>query len=241
MPQRTTSLRLLHTSDIHIGEDLAPDTRLDSLGAVIDVALEHQVDAVIIAGDLFDSSRVKPHVVEATLEQLRRLKQPTVIIPGNHDCVDETSIYHRVDLREAGDHVHFAGDPEGGHIVFDNLNLHIWARGIEDHNPGHKPLQGYKPHDDESYWRVVVTHGHFVPDNEDTFRSSIIRDSEIGGLKADYVALGHWHRFVDVSADGVAAFYSGSPGEPYGDFSSVNLVSLDPAQGVVVERVRLER
>jgi DNA repair exonuclease SbcCD nuclease subunit len=49
------------------------------------------------------------------------------------------------------------------------------------------------------------------------------------------LALGHWHRFVDVSEGDVKAFYSGSP-EPANAESTVNLVTLDPDGGVLVER-----
>ncbi len=229
-------LRLLHTSDVHIGDGYGP--RLGSLSAVVNVALSRQVDAVIIAGDLFDSARVPPEMVDLTLKELSRLRQPTIVIPGNHDCVDKDSIYRRGDLGEAGGHVHFVGDPAGKLLVFDELALSVWARGIEDHHPGHKPLLGHAP-GDARHWRVVVTHGHYVPAGEDSFRSSMIRQEEIGSLEADYVALGHWHRFLDVSHNGVAAFYSGSPGEDGSSFASANLVTLDPVAGVSVERVPL--
>lgn len=238
-PQRPT-LRLLHTSDIHLGDDINPGQRAISLQAVVDTALRHQVDAVLVAGDLFDHSRVRPLVVEAAIQELRRLRQPAIIIPGNHDCVDSTSIYRRIDLRQAGEHVHFVGEPQGRLLVFEEKRLAVWARGIEEHSPDHQPLRGYQPAD-ASYWRVILTHGHYVEGGDESYRSSQIKEEEIAALQCDYLALGHWHRYLDVSANGVAAFYSGSPGERGEDSApTVNLVTLDEVQGVSVQRVPLE-
>jgi DNA repair exonuclease SbcCD nuclease subunit len=220
-------VRMLHTSDIHIAGD---DFSRRSLEDVVTAAIESDVDLVLIAGDLFDSSRVRDEAVEQTLDELRRLQRPVVVIPGNHDCIDAGSIYHRVDLTSAGDHVYFAGNPAGEVLVFEDLSLVVWARGIENHDPRNRPLDGYVP-GGAGWWRVVLTHGHYVARGERCDRSSQIAQDEIGQLQSDYVALGHWHRFVDVSEGEVKAFYSGAP-----DGATVNLVTLDPEEGFRLER-----
>ena len=227
-------VRMLHTSDVHItGVD-----SVNTLHCVIDAALERGVDIVLIAGDLFDSSRVSDEAVAFVVAELARVGRPVVVIPGNHDCVDEQSIYHRVDLRAAGPHVFFASDPAGEELVFEDLALTIWARGIETHEPRHRPLEGYVP-TAQPHWRVVLTHGHYVPTGEASDRSSPIAQQEIAELECDYLALGHWHRYVDVSEGSVRACYSGSPWEPGRDTSSVNLVTLDRG-GVQVERLAMD-
>jgi exonuclease SbcD len=223
---------MLHTSDVHLTGDEGPRAALQ---AVVDTARAVDVDIVLIAGDFFDNARVKDDVVDQALAELARLDRPVVVIPGNHDCVDGTSIYHRVNLSKAGDHVFFAGDPAGEQLLFANLSLAIWARGIKDHTPEHRPLEGYR-RADPGWWNVVVTHGHYVRDGEESYRSSPITQTEIGQLGCDYVALGHWHRFLDVSEGGVTAFYSGSPSEPGTHEATVNLVTLDPHHGIQVER-----
>ena len=233
-------LRLLHTSDLHLGDDINPERRLAGLTAVVDLALERQVNVVLIAGDFFDSSRLREDSVQPVIRELGRLTMPTVIIPGNHDCMSENSIYKRVQLRDAGDHVYFLGGPEGEHVLLPEMRLAIWARGIEEHHPGHRPLEGYRPGGEPGWWRVALTHGHYVTANEDSYpRSSPIHEHEIANLECDYLALGHWHQFMDLSANGVAAFYSGSPSEGGAATNSVNLVILDPATGVGVERLPL--
>jgi DNA repair exonuclease SbcCD nuclease subunit len=222
------SITLLHTSDVHVAGD---HLSRQGLRLVVDVALERKVDAVLIAGDLFDSSRVPEAPVAEVLEQLSRLEVPVVVIPGNHDCIDEKSIYRRVDLRQAGDHVFFAGDPAGETLLFEDLSLAVWARGIEDHHPGHRPLEGY-PGARLDLWDVVLTHGHLVTTPDDRYRSSQISSEEIAALDCDYLALGHWHRFVDVSQGQTTGAYCGSPSEGAG----VVLASFDPEHGVRMER-----
>jgi DNA repair protein SbcD/Mre11 len=232
------TLRLVHTSDIHLSD--GPDSPR-FLRQVVDLAIGQEVDAVLIAGDLFDHSRVDQATVQGAIEHLARLEQPVVIIPGNHDQVDERSLYHHFDLETAGPHVTFVGEPAGRQVVFEALRLVVWARGIEDHSPSHRPLEGYRTPSPSS-WNVVLTHGHYVAAGAISDRSSQITAPEIGALVGcDYVALGHWHHFLDVSADGVPAFYSGSPSLPAGDYASVNLVELSEARGTVVERLPVVR
>jgi exonuclease SbcD len=226
------SLRLLHTSDIHVGWD---DRAQQAVTAIVDMALGEAVDVVVIAGDLFDSSRVSAGETDQVIAQLSRLTMPTIVIPGNHDCIDAQSIYHRVDLSRAGHHLFFAHDPAGGRMVFEDLSLSIWARGIEDHDPSNRPLAGYEPAE-PGYWDVVVVHGHYVKRGEPNHRSSPITQDELAQLDCHYVALGHWHRFVDVSENDTRACYPGSPSEPSPDGPTVNMVTLDPTSGVGIER-----
>ncbi len=161
-----------------------------------------------------------------------------VITPGNHDSLDANSIYRRVQLSQAGRHVRLLDEPNGQQLLLDDLHLAIWGRGLVDHHPGHRPLEGFRPAGN-GYWQVAMAHGHFVPQSEQSDRSSPILHEEIAGLSCHYLALGHWHRFLDCSVSGVPAFYPGSPSEPGGSFPSCNLVTLDPASGARVERVPL--
>ena len=208
---------------------------MEGLRAVVGKANDLDVDIVLVAGDLFDNARVGDEAVSLTISELSRIERPVVIIPGNHDCVDERSIYHRVDLTSAGKHVFFAGNPAGRNWSLRASRSIVWARGIESHDPENRPLAGYSPADPR-YWRVVLTHGHYVPDGDNSGRSSPINQQEIARLECDYVALGHWHRFCDVSEGQVNAFYSGSPSDFGLTEATVNLVTLSADAGVTVER-----
>jgi hypothetical protein len=107
-----------------------------------------------------------------------------------------------------------------------------------EHHQGFNPLLGHsRPSSD--VWHVALAHGHYVPTGAMIDRSSPLLQAEIGALDCDYLALGHWHRFLDVSENGTAAYYCGAPAEAGGSFPSVNLVTLDPNHPVQVTRIPL--
>ena len=86
-------MKFLHTSDWHLGRQLHNQSLLDDqahvLDQIIESAIEHKVDAVIIAGDVYDRS-VPPVAAVALLNSvLDRLVYeaniPVLMIAGNHD------------------------------------------------------------------------------------------------------------------------------------------------------------
>jgi exonuclease SbcD len=85
-------VRLLHTSDWHVGKVLKGRSRLDEqvtvLGQLVQIAEAERPDLVIVAGDLFDTAAPTPdatRVVTRALSALRRTGAQVVAIAGNHD------------------------------------------------------------------------------------------------------------------------------------------------------------
>jgi len=89
-------MKLLHTADWHLGKRLDHISRLDEQRAVLreicDIADREAVDAVLIAGDLFDTSNPPVEATELLYTTLHRLaaggKRPVIGIAGNHDSPD---------------------------------------------------------------------------------------------------------------------------------------------------------
>ncbi|MBO5964140.1 MAG: exonuclease subunit SbcD, partial [Bacteroidales bacterium] len=89
-------MKILHTSDIHIGKKLYAYQRNEEQAAFLQelaqVCKEEQIDIVLIAGDLFDT--FNPSVASMTLlydslyEISENGKRPIVAIAGNHDSAD---------------------------------------------------------------------------------------------------------------------------------------------------------
>src|SRR5919199_360864 len=85
-------MRLLHTSDWHIGRslhgaDLLADTEA-VLAELARVVAEERVDAVLVAGDVYDRaipSADATAVLDRTLLRLREAGAAVVLTPGNHD------------------------------------------------------------------------------------------------------------------------------------------------------------
>lgn len=89
-------MKILHTSDWHLGKRLDNFSRLGEQQAVmdeiIDIAYKHKVDAVLIAGDLFDTYNPASDAVELFYKTLKRLsaegRRAVIAIAGNHDSPD---------------------------------------------------------------------------------------------------------------------------------------------------------
>jgi exonuclease SbcD len=85
-------VKLLHTSDWHVGKVLKGIARLEEqravLAGMVDVARREAVDLVVVAGDLYESAVAPPEaqaLVWSTLLDLRGTGAAVVVIAGNHD------------------------------------------------------------------------------------------------------------------------------------------------------------
>jgi exonuclease SbcD len=85
-------MRILHTSDWHVGKVLKGRSRHEEhirvLGQVVEIAQAERPDLVIIAGDLYDTAAPAPEatrVVTRALSALRQTGAQVVAIGGNHD------------------------------------------------------------------------------------------------------------------------------------------------------------
>jgi exonuclease SbcD len=85
-------MRFLHTADWHVGKTLKGHSRLDEqeqvLREIVRVVREREVDAVLVAGDLYDSaapSAPAQKLVVRTLMALAGAGAEVVVIAGNHD------------------------------------------------------------------------------------------------------------------------------------------------------------
>jgi exonuclease SbcD len=85
-------MKFLHTADWHVGKTLKGRDRLDEQRAVLDeiaaLAEAHQVDAVLVAGDVYDLSAPSALAQQAVVRALLRMRQAgaeVIVIAGNHD------------------------------------------------------------------------------------------------------------------------------------------------------------
>ncbi|MFI5953624.1 exonuclease SbcCD subunit D [Cryptosporangium sp. NPDC051539] len=85
-------MKFLHTSDWHVGKVLKGRNRLDEqravLREVVSLARTHEVDAVLVAGDLYDSAAPSAEAQELVVQALMALRKTgaeVVAIAGNHD------------------------------------------------------------------------------------------------------------------------------------------------------------
>ena len=261
-------VRLLHTSDWHLGRSFHREDLLGAQAAFVDHLLEtvraERVDAVLVAGDLYDRALPPVDAVALCNEALRRLAAEhvrTVVIAGNHDSarrlgfaadlIDAAGIHLRTDPSRVADPV-LLDDPDGPVAVYGIPYLEPdTARGpLGCDGRGHADVLGTamtRVRDDLAGRRgarsVVLAHA-FVTGGE---ASDSERDISVGGVAqvplrtfdgVDYAALGHLHGSQRLSE---RVRYSGSP-LAYSFSETAHrksswLVDLGPGGQVSAERV----
>jgi exonuclease SbcD len=104
-------MRLLHTSDWHLGRSLHGTDLLAEqeavLGGLAAVVAEERVDVVLVAGDVYDRavpSADATGVLDRVLTRLRRAGAEVVLTPGNHDSARRLGFAAGL-LAESGVHV----------------------------------------------------------------------------------------------------------------------------------------
>ncbi|MEO8477159.1 MAG: exonuclease SbcCD subunit D [Actinomycetota bacterium] len=84
-------MKILHTSDWHVGKKLGRHHRMDEHAAVLDevetIADAHEVDLVLISGDVWDRPVPPMDALTLGLQTMVRLaeRRPVVAVAGNHD------------------------------------------------------------------------------------------------------------------------------------------------------------
>jgi len=231
-------LRIVHSSDLHVGEGFTePLHKGDGaagLRVVLAAARAANADALILAGDTFEHNRLSAALLDRAALLLADAGMPVVILPGNHDPAIADSVFHRAIA--APQNVHVIGVTDEAVVSFPDLALEIWGNAHRDYSDS-APLAFPPPR--RSFWHIAVAHGHYarVADRSTHLRPGwLIGDDEIAATGADYVALGHWNRHVRVGGEKVAAYYSGSP-----DYAqTVNLVTLSPSGLVTIDRAPVD-
>jgi DNA repair exonuclease SbcCD nuclease subunit len=229
---------LLHSSDLHVDDDphQGPygDDGTTGLRIVLDAAIAHEADYVLLVGDVFDSNRQSPAIIARCVALLADFARDVIVLPGNHDPVTPDTVWRRGGLDRLP-HVHIIGVTHDMTVHFPGHDLEIWGHAHRDYSDM-VPLR--EPRVRTARWHVTLAHGHYEDDGVPPLRPSwLISNAEIEATRADYLALGHWNRAAAVgTATTVPAYYSGSP-----DLAkTVNIVRLRGDGSVSVVRAPVD-
>ncbi|GEO69738.1 exonuclease SbcCD subunit D [Levilactobacillus acidifarinae] len=229
-------MRFLHTADWHIGKKLHGYDLLteqeDAYRQIKAIALAEQVDAVVIAGDLYD--RALPGedavaVLDHMLVDLNRQEHlPVLAISGNHDSAvrlgygrewfASTHFYLKTTVAESlhpvtvGDTQFFLlpyFEPFAVRQLFDDPEIRTVTQAMV------RLVTAMKAAFDPAKKHVLVAH-FFAAGSQHSDSETLV---QVGGLNAvptdllrdfDYVALGHLHRKEALQSEPTMK-YSGSP------------------------------
>ena len=231
-------LRLLQTADVHLGAPFGflgrrgreqRDQLKATFSRVIDLALTSQVDALLIAGDLFDSAYPQPSLVGEVIYQLRRLDGEgiwTFIVPGTHDRLQPGGVYEGLEFSRL-EHLHVFRDGEMTPFCVAGLDLDVYGMAVS--GEGKDVLSGFRA-GDSARWRVGMLHASFVLPGKVEQGEMLVSARSVGGSNLHYLALGHWHSQGDYSQGNTVACFCGPP-EPLemgrGEEGKVILVELE--------------
>lgn len=208
-------MRLLHTSDWHLGRTFHREDLLAAQAAFVDHLVEtvraERVDCVLVSGDVYDRALPPVDAVRLCDEALRRLAEHTrvVAIAGNHDSARRLGFGAGL-MDAAGVHVRTVADRVGEPVMVDGVAVYgiPYLEPELVRAPWELPERSHAAALGAAMSRIRAAHGGgpsvvlahaFVTGGE---ASDSERDISVGGAAhvpagvfdgIDYVALGHLH------------------------------------------------
>lgn len=217
--------RFIHLADLHLGAPFAylgekkQELRRKDLESaftrVVDFSLEpdNRIDAVWIAGDLFDM--IDPpddtvYRIKGEIERLSRGNVDVLLVPGTHDpSIYPESVYRKHLFK--------------GLTILNNYNIKepirrrygdrdFFIYGFEYH-PIHSnsPFGKFQKIDSPGV-HIAIIHGSLMISNQWDVAESHVplypEDLEKTGM--DYIALGHYHNFMEKKIGGSLVVYPGT-------------------------------
>ncbi|MDT0327546.1 metallophosphoesterase family protein [Nocardiopsis lambiniae] len=212
-------MKLLHAADLHIDSPLrgldrypgapaehlrnATRTAVDNL---VSLALEEEVTAVLLAGDIYDGSWRDVNTGLYFTKQMRRLREADIrvfMISGNHDA--ENKMTMRLTLP---DNVHLFPSESADSSIHEDLGLAVHGQSFAQAKVTDDLAAGYRPAA-PGLFNVGLLHtslngrpGHdrYAPCNLE----------QLVDHGYDYWALGHIHKREVVHGDGVHVVFPGN-------------------------------
>ncbi len=224
-------MKFAHISDLHIGKRVNEISMIKDqryiLDGIVQIIKDENVDAVFIAGDIYDKSMPSAEAValcDDFITKLSRTGKHIFIISGNHDCEERVAFGGRV-MENMNIHIAPVFNGEVAKYSLEEVDIYLLPfikpvgikqyfqdYEINSHNDAVKAaLSQVKT--DNNRCNVLVAHqfvtGALRSDSEENY---------VGGLdnveadifdRFDYVALGHIHRGQHVGRETIR--YCGSP------------------------------
>ena len=218
------AFRFIHTADWQIGKvfrfvDVAEMgglqlARLEAITRIGNLADEHHVRHVLVAGDVYDHATPTPHTRNQVIERMRaHTSVQWHLLPGNHDPYQPNGLWDQIQRRGLPDNIH-AHTESAGTIIEQDVAVLLPA-----------PLQHRRTFNDPTAWmdnqlseagviRIGLAHGAVYGfdtngfDTNEEQRANPIDPTRPQLAQLDYLALGDWHGELQVNE---RCWYSGTP------------------------------
>jgi len=211
--------RFLHTADWQIGRQydrFGPEdgpalaqARLTTVERIAALATELAVDAVLVAGDVFDAQTISDRTLRRLFLATQGYAGPWIMLPGNHDAALAESIWTRAQrLKVVPDNVHLALTPEV--MLFTEQGFAILPAPLTQRQTFHD-LSAWFDHAQTpaGLLRIGLAHGSVQGILAEDIDSPNPLDPERAErARLDYLALGDWHGCRQIDS---RTWYSGTP------------------------------
>ncbi|WP_024459829.1 DNA repair exonuclease [Marinimicrobium sp. LS-A18] len=211
--------RFLHTADWQIGrqysrfaeEDasILADARFTVIETLAALATEQAVDAVLVAGDVFDAQNLSDRTIHRTFQVMAGFTGPWLLLPGNHDAALAESVWtHAQRLSAVPDNVDLLLTPEVR--VYQDLGFAVLPAPLTQRQTYNDLTEWFDRADTpEGLLRIGLAHGSVEGQlAEEIDSTNPIAADRAATARLDYLALGDWHGYKTIDA---RTRYSGTP------------------------------
>lgn len=203
-------MKILHCSDIHLGAPLAGlgenarIRRRELIKAFCELVLyaKNNADAMIIAGDLFDSSAIDNAIFAAVGDAFRDAKTPIFLLFGNHDKRLAKIAVGKMPLNVK------IFDKQTSYELDERVTVHGVDGAYENESVSF----------DKNKYNIMVLHGDKTEIDFSKYRNEPI----------NYVAMGHYHMYrMENFARGVMCYSGSNEPRDFGDLGETGFIMLD--------------
>lgn len=209
----------IHTADWQIGRQYSrfaeddgavlADARFSAIERIAELAAEHKVDAVLVAGDVFDAQTVSDRTIHRTFDAMQGFTGLWLLLPGNHDAALAESVWTRAERMNAvPDNTRLLLDP--GMYDFAEQGFAVIAAPLTQRQTFHDLTAVFEATESPTQRvRIGLAHGSItgiLPDAVDS--TNPIAPDRAQSARLDYLALGDWHGMKQINE---RTWYSGTP------------------------------
>ncbi|WP_209371840.1 metallophosphoesterase family protein [Brevibacterium renqingii] len=187
--------------------------RLDAVARIGEVAAEKGAEFVLVCGDVFETNQLDRAIIARAFEVLASFTVPVVLLPGNHDPLDASSIYDSpAFVSRVPGHVHVLRDSEPFEVV-PGVEI-VGAPWFSKHPQGDLVAAATADLAEVAAGAVRIIAGHGAVSVLDPDRESLatIDTDNLQTLlredRAQFVALGDRHATYEVAE---RIWYPGAP------------------------------
>lgn len=220
------SIKILHTGDLHLCSPMLnmgeksqsrKGELLETFSNIINLADDEKVDALLIAGDFFDSSNPDAETIDYITEQFEKISHIKVfVVLGNHDFALNCNLPSNVYVFNNYIEKISIGDADIYGVSFENERCNICA------------VEGICAEDEDNI-NILLVHGDigsrsiYNPVSEECIKNS----------KMDYVAFGHVHSHLGFNVAGATTYaYCGIPeGRAFDECGEKGVVIAEVGKG----------